>query len=87
MIAAVLPYVIAMLALAGLLVGIRLLRGPSLIDRLAALDCAYLLAALLLLLLGLVHDQVLLAEIGVMTALLGFLGTWLLARSITEEDR
>lgn len=87
MIATVLPFVVGLLALAGLLAGIRLLLGPNLIDRLAALDCAYLLSVLMLLLLGLAYGQVLLVEIAVMVALLGFLSTWVLARSIGEEDR
>lgn len=87
MIATVLPIVVGMLALAGLLTCYRLLRGPTLIDRLAALDCAYLLSVLILLLLGLAYGQVLLVEIAVMVALLGFLSTWVLARSISREDR
>jgi multicomponent K+:H+ antiporter subunit F len=87
MTATVLPFVIGMVALAGLLTCVRLLRGPALIDRLAALDCAYLISVLLLMLLGLAYGQVLLVEIAIMVALLGFLSTWVLARAVNTQDR
>ena len=85
MIEAVLPWVLAVLGLATLLTLARLLRGPTLIDRIVALDAGYVLLALVLLVLERIWPQDLLAEVAVLVAVFGFFSTWLLAKLAARE--
>jgi len=85
MTAAVLPWVWLLLALAFSGAAWRLLRGPTLLDRVLALDTAYVLVAAGLLLQGLVSGNAVLFEAALVIALLGFIATAALARFIEGE--
>ena len=89
MLAAVLPWVLGVLALALALAAFRLLRGPGLPDRILALDTLYINALALLVTLGLAFGHQHYFEVALLIALLGFVGTvvvtkFLLRRDITE---
>ena len=75
----VLPIVVAMLALAMLLAAWRLVRGPSLPDRVLALDTLYVDALALLVALGVWLDTGLYFEVALLIGLLGFIGTVVVA--------
>lgn len=61
----------------------RLIIGPSVIDRLLAVDTLFLNATALILLLGLFWRSFLLFESALLIALLGFVSTAALARYFT----
>ena len=73
-------------ALAMLLCGWRLLAGPSLPDRLLALDTLAINAVALVVLLGLRWQTGLLFEAALIIAMLGFVSTVAVARFITRGD-
>ena len=77
---------LAAVALAMLLCGWRLLRGPSLPDRILALDTLAINAVALVVLLGLRWQTGLLFEAALIIAMLGFVSTVALARFITRGD-
>lgn len=78
--AAVLPYAIAAFALASALALVRLLRGPTVSDRILALDTLYVNSLALLVLLGLRDGSTLWFEAALVIAVIGFVGTVALAR-------
>ena len=85
----VLPWVAGVFALALVLAMARLLRGPSLVDRLLALDTLYVTALALLIAVGLYRGNTTYFEAALLIALFGFIGTVATARyikrgSITE---
>lgn len=63
----------------------RLLRGPTLPDRVLALDTAYVVVMAGLLLHGLVSESKLLFEAALIIAVLGFVATVAFARFIENE--
>lgn len=69
-----------------LLCGWRLLRGPTVVDRVLALDTLYLGLVALVVLLGLWWQTPLLFEAALIVALLGFVGTVALARYLSRGD-
>lgn len=69
-----------------LLCGWRLLRGPTLADRVLALDTLYLGLVALVVMLGLRWQTPLLFEAALIVALLGFVGTVALARYLSRGD-
>jgi multicomponent K+:H+ antiporter subunit F len=69
-----------------LLCGWRLLRGPTIADRVLALDTLYLSLVALVVLLGLRWQTPLLFEAALIVALLGFVGTVALARYLSRGD-
>ena len=75
---------LALFALAGLLAATRLLRGPTMVDRVLALDTLYVLALAVVVLAGLRWGTALFFEAALVIALLGFVGTvsvcWYLIR-------
>lgn len=73
---------LGMMALALLLNLWRLLRGPSVADRVVALDTMYVNALALLVLLGVWRGSPLYFEAGLVIAMLGFVGTVALCRYI-----
>ena len=77
---------IGALALAGLLCGWRLLRGPDLPDRVLAIDTLYMNTVALIILLDIRWDTELLFEAALLVAMLGFVSTVALARYITRGD-
>ena len=81
-----LNFATAKVALALALCGWRLLRGPSLPDRILALDTLSINTVALLFLLGLRWRTALLFEAGLLIALLGFVATVALARFVVRGD-
>ena len=69
-----------------LLCGWRLLRGPSLPDRILALDTLYLGVVALVMLLGLRWQTPMLFVAALIVALLGFVATVALARYLSRGD-
>lgn len=76
----------AAIAISITLTGWRLLRGPSIADRILALDTLYLNVVTLIVLLGLYLDNTLLFEAALLVAMLGFVSTVALARYVTRGD-
>ena len=81
-----LDFATAAVALAQALCGWRLLRGPSLPDRILALDTLSINAVALVFLLGLRWRTAVLFEAGLLIALLGFVATVALARFVVRGD-
>lgn len=84
--AIVLPFAIAALVLALLAAGFRLLAGPSLPDRILALDTLYINALALLIVLGIRLQTTAYFEAALLIAALGFVGTVALARYVLQGD-
>jgi multicomponent K+:H+ antiporter subunit F len=83
---AVLPYAIAAFVLAMALNAWRLLRGPSPVDRILALDTLYINALALLVLLGVQRGTPLYFEAALMIAMLGFASTVALSKYLLRGD-
>ena len=83
---AVMPWVMGALALALALSAWRLLRGPSLPDRVLALDTLYINALALLVVLGLWLQTKTYFEVAMLIALLGFVGTVALCKFVARGD-
>jgi multicomponent K+:H+ antiporter subunit F len=81
-----LPWVMAGFALALALNAWRLFRGPSLPDRILALDTLYINALALLVVLGLWLDTKAHFEVAMLIGLLGFVGTVVLSRFVMRGD-
>ena len=62
----------------------RLLYGPTLPDRIVALDTLYLNAVALLVLIGIHFDSALYFEVALFIALLGFISTVALCRFVSR---
>jgi multicomponent K+:H+ antiporter subunit F len=77
---------VAMLAAALLLNLSRLLRGPDVLDRVVALDTAYVNSVGLIILLGVGLDSQAYFEAAVLIALMGFVGTVALAKFVLRGD-
>lgn len=75
-----------MLALAMLLCLLRALRGPSLPDRILALDTLYIDTLALLIVLGIRQQTQLFFEVALVIGMLGFLGTVALATYLARGD-
>jgi len=69
-----------------LLTGWRLIQGPSIADRILALDTLYLNSVTLIILLGLYLNNTLLFEAALLVAMLGFVSTVALSRYVTRGD-
>lgn len=80
MLATVLPVAFGLIALASLLNLFRLLRGPSLPDRVLALDTLCINAIALITLYGVVGGHTLYFEAALLIALIGFISTVVMAR-------
>ncbi len=89
MLRAALHFASAAVALAMLLSLYRLVRGPSLPDRIVALDTLYINTIALVMLVGIQLSQAVFFEVGLLVAMMGFVGTvalckYVLGRSIIE---
>lgn len=84
--ATLLPVAAAVFALACMLAAWRLLKGPAGVDRLLALDTLYINALALLVIVGIWQGQKLGFEVALLIALLGFIGTVVVARFIERGD-
>ena len=83
---AVLPWVMAAFALSLALNAWRLFRGPALPDRILALDTLYINALALIVVLGLWLDTKAYFEAAMLIALLGFVGTAVMAKFVMRGD-
>lgn len=84
--AAVLPWVMVAFVLALLLSAWRLLRGPTLPDRILALDTLYINALALLVLEGVRQGSAVYFEVALLIGLLGFVGTVALSKFVVRGD-
>lgn len=76
----------AAFALATALAAFRLVRGPSLPDRVLAVDTLYLNAVAIAILLGIRYDSFAYFEAALVIALIGFVSTVALARFAARGD-
>ena len=83
---AILPWIEAAFVLALLCSAYRLLRGPSLPDRILALDTLYVNTLALVVLFGIRYDTQVLFEAALVLALLGFIATVALSKYVTRGD-
>jgi multicomponent K+:H+ antiporter subunit F len=81
-----LNFALVAVALATLLCGWRLLRGPNATDRVLALDTLYINVVALVILLGIQMRNTLLFEAALIVAMLGFVSTVALARFLSRGD-
>jgi len=81
-----LNFALGAVGVAMLLCGWRLLRGPSAIDRVLALDTLYINVVALIILLGIQRRSSLLFEAALIVAMLGFVSTVALARYLSRGD-
>ena len=81
-----LPWILGAFAVALALNAWRLLRGPSLPDRILALDTLYINALALLVLVGIQQDSKLYFEVALLIGLLGFIGTVVLSKYLLRGD-
>jgi multicomponent K+:H+ antiporter subunit F len=65
---------------------IRMVRGPRAQDRVLALDAMYVNAMILLLTIGIRSGSLLYVEAGLIIALLGFAGTFALAKFLMRGE-
>ena len=65
---------------------VRLLRGPTAQDRVLALDCMYLNAMLVMLVLGLLYDSTHYFEAALLMAILGFVGSVAMAKFLLRGE-
>jgi multicomponent Na+:H+ antiporter subunit F len=80
-----LEIVLGLVALAALLGFVRLLRGPSLPDRVVAFDLLATLAVGISAVYSMAHDQPVFLDVAVVIALISFVGTVAFARYIEER--
>ena len=86
MIESALDFALTAVGLAMVLCGWRLIRGPSAIDRVLALDTLYINVVALVILLGIARRTPLLFEAALIVAMLGFVSTVALARYLSRGD-
>lgn len=86
MLAYVIPVCLTMLALALLLAVARLVKGPSLPDRVLALDTLYINAIALIILYGIWKGTELFFEVALLIAVLGFVSTVAVAKYMLRGD-
>ncbi len=86
LLATVLPLAIAAFSVALVLNAWRLLRGPSVADRILALDTAYINTLALLVLFGMLLGTDLYFEAALLIAMLGFVSTVVLSKYLLRGD-
>ncbi len=82
----VIPVCLALLGLALLLTLARLVKGPSLPDRILALDTLYINAIALIVLLGIWEGSDLYFEAALLIAVMGFIGTVAITKYLLRGD-
>ena len=82
----VIPIALFMVSLALLLNLWRLVRGPSLPDRILALDTMYINAIALLVLYGVYQKSAFYFEAALLIAVMGFVGTVVLSKYLLRGD-
>lgn len=86
LLATALPWAIGAFVLAMALNAWRLLKGPSAVDRILALDTIYINALALLILLGIQRGSALYFEVALLIAMLGFASTVALSKYLIRGD-
>lgn len=86
MLAIVIPVCLGILGLAFLLTLGRLLRGPSLPDRIVALDTLNINAIALIVVLGISLDSAVFFEAALLIAVMGFVATVALSKYLQRGD-
>jgi multicomponent K+:H+ antiporter subunit F len=86
MLTLVLPIVVGMVALAMLLNLWRLVRGPSMPDRILALDTLGINTVALVMLLGIALGNAVFFEAALVIAVMGFVGTVALCKFLLSGD-
>jgi len=86
LLATVLPWAAGAFVVALLLAGWRLLRGPTLADRILALDTLYVNSVALLVLIGIHFDTAVFFEVALIIAMMGFVSTVALAKYLLRGD-
>lgn len=86
MLAYVIPVCVALVGLALLLTLVRLVRGPSLPDRILSLDTLYINALALIVLLGIWENSDLYFEAALLIAIMGFVGTVAVTKYLLRGD-
>lgn len=86
LLATVLPWAMAAFVFALALSAWRLLKGPSLVDRILALDTLYINTLALLVLLGIQRGTPLYFEAALVIAMLGFASTVVLSKFLLRGD-
>lgn len=86
MIEIVIPIAFLMVSLAMLLNLWRLVVGPSMPDRILALDTMYINAIALLVLFGIYENSALYFEVALLIAVMGFVGTVALSKYLLRGD-
>ncbi|WP_354686576.1 K+/H+ antiporter subunit F [Cupriavidus necator] len=86
MLAVVIPVCLAILGLAFMLTLARLLRGPSLPDRIVALDTLNINAIALIVVLGIRLNSALFFEAALLIAVMGFVATVALSKYLQRGD-
>ena len=76
---------LSMLAVAIMLAAIRLIRGPSLPDRVVALDLISILAAGITAIYAIASGQAVFLDVATILALISFLGTVAFARYVEKQ--
>ncbi len=84
--ATLLPWAIAAFGVALVLNAWRLLLGPSIADRVLALDTLYINALALLVLLGVHQLSALYFEVALLIGMLGFVGTVAVSKFVLRRD-
>ena len=82
----VIPVCLGLLGLALLLTLARLVKGPSLPDRILALDTLYINAIALIVLLGIWEGSDLYFEAALLIAVMGFIGTVAITKYLLRGD-
>lgn len=86
MLAYVIPVCVGLVGMALVLTLIRLIRGPSLPDRILSLDTLYINALALIVLLGIWENSDLYFEAALLIAIMGFVGTVAVSKYLLRGD-
>ncbi|MDH1264641.1 MULTISPECIES: K+/H+ antiporter subunit F [unclassified Pseudomonas] len=86
MLAYVIPFALCLLGLAAVLNVLRLIRGPSLPDRVLALDTLYINGLALIVLYGIWLQSDLFFEIALLIAVMGFVSTVAVCKHMLHGD-
>jgi multicomponent K+:H+ antiporter subunit F len=86
LLASVVPWAAGTFTMAMLLAAWRLLRGPTLADRILALDTLYINSVALLILIGIHFDTIIYFEAALLIAMMGFVSTVALAKYLLRGD-
>lgn len=86
LLASVLPWAVGAFIVAMLLAAWRLLRGPTVADRILALDTLYINSVALLILVGIRFGTTVYFEVALLIAMMGFVSTVALSKYLLRGD-